>query len=225
MAKNSRVKLSVSLSKARINSGFTLLEIMVSLGILAIGMSAAMGLFTAAAASGRRAEQAVQASLVADTVFSDIESRLTMSYDFSALEALTAEQSEELGLELPAAPEEGLAPEGDGEGEGNDGSDSGEMDGGDGGQDGGFDNGGEAAVDNSPRVFLAGEELPEFPGYKVWVILTPLPKQGENPVALFCEVHVQWSNKGRKRGQQYRTVLLRRLSKLDIPALNGGGDE
>ncbi|MDF1661514.1 MAG: type II secretion system protein [Planctomycetota bacterium] len=219
MTKKSKANSRLSLSLRKLKRAFTLLEIMVSLGILAIGMSAAMGLFTAAAASGRRAEQAVQASMVADTVFSDIESRLTMSYNFSALEALTAEQSEELGLELPVAPEEG-APEGDSEDDG-----SGEMNGGNDSEEGGFDDGGEPPVDNSPRVFLAGEELPEFPGYKVWVILTPLPKQGENPIALFCEVHVQWSNKGRKRGQQYRTVLLRRLSKLDIPSLNGGGDD
>lgn len=194
---------------------------MVSIGILAIGMSAAMGLFTAAAASGRRAEQAVQASMVADTVFSDVESRLTISFDFSSLEALTAEQSEELGIDLPVPadelPPESEPEEGSEEGEGED------MDEG-GSDDGGFDGGSPPPEDLSPRVFLAGEELPEFPGYKVWAILTPLPEQGENPVALFCEVHVQWSNKGRKRGQQYRTVLLRRLSKLDIPALTGGDE-
>jgi len=208
---------------------FTLLEIMVSLGILAIGMSAAMGLFTAAAASGRRAEQAVQASLVADTVFSDIESRLTISFDFSTLQEVSPEQAEELGVDLAALPEEGAegegAEEGTEEGEGAmDGSDDGDSD--EGGSDGGFSGDGDAAPEDlTPRVFMAEKELPEFPGYKVWAILTPLPGQGENPVALFCEVHVQWSAKGRKRGQQYRTVLLRRLSKLDIPSLNGEDDE
>lgn len=199
---------------------FTLLEIMVSLGILAIGMSAAMGLFTAAAASGRRAEQAVQASMVADTVFSNIESRLTMSFELSSLEALNEEQSEELGLTLPLPAEEAASPEGDSE-EGSEEQNDGEMDGDDDSLGGtGFD-GGAPPEDLSPRVYLAGEELPEFPGYKVWAILTPLPEQGDIPTAIFCEVHVQWSNKGRKRGQQYRTVLIRRLSKLDIPALNG----
>ena len=227
---------------SRARRAFTLLEIMISIGILAIGMSAAMGLFTAAAASGRRAEQAVQAAHIADFVFADVESQLTMSFDLTALEALTAEQAEELGVELPAVPESPLDDMGgdsagdssedteedsDGSGEEqSDGSGEEQSDGDDlgDGMDGAED--GESEPDLSPKVLYAGEELPDFPDFKVWTILTPLPGQSDVPVALFCEVYVQWSIKGRKRGQQYRTVLLRRLSKSeDIPSLSGLEDE
>jgi prepilin-type N-terminal cleavage/methylation domain-containing protein len=221
------------------SSAFTLLEIMIALGILAVGMSAALGLFAAAAASGRRAEQAVQAAHVADTVFAGIEGRLTMLFDHAALENLTEEQAGLLGLELPSLPLDGGVEDGssgesdDGMGGGSGSEDDGSEDDGsegDGSEGDGLDSGegpgdGGGDPDMSPKVFLAGEEYPDFPDFKVWAILTPLAGQSEQPIAFFCEVHVQWSIKGRKRGQQYRTVLLRRLSKVDIPSLSGLDDD
>lgn len=52
---------------------FTLLEVIVALGIFAIGATAAFALLVAGAASGRRAEHRVNAALLAEQVFSDIQ--------------------------------------------------------------------------------------------------------------------------------------------------------
>jgi len=47
--------------------GFSLLEVIVALGVLAIGATAAFALLVAAAAAGRRAEHQVNASLLAES--------------------------------------------------------------------------------------------------------------------------------------------------------------
>lgn len=63
--------------------GFTLLEIIVALGVLAIGATAAFSLFVAGAASGRRAEHEVNAALIAETVIDDLRDDLTVDLDLS----------------------------------------------------------------------------------------------------------------------------------------------
>ena len=75
----------------------------------------------------------------------------------------------------------------------------------------------DVASASGTKLGLAGEALPRFPDFKVWTLLTPLPGQSEQPIAIFCEVFIRWSEKGRARGVEYRTVLLRRLSQVDIP--------
>ena len=52
--------------------GFTLLEVIVALGVLAIGATAALSLLVAGAAAGRRAERHVDAALLAETLLSDV---------------------------------------------------------------------------------------------------------------------------------------------------------
>lgn len=51
---------------------FSLLEVIVALGVLAIGITAAFGLLVAAAAAGRRAEHQVNASLLAESMLNHV---------------------------------------------------------------------------------------------------------------------------------------------------------
>lgn len=51
--------------------GFSLLEVIVALGVLAVGASAAFALLVAAAAAGKRAEHQVNAAMLAETLLND----------------------------------------------------------------------------------------------------------------------------------------------------------
>lgn len=73
--------------------GFTLLEVMVALGVFAIGASAAMALLVAAASSGRRAEHETQAALLAEGAISDLSGLLVGDVDLAQLEGSTASGS------------------------------------------------------------------------------------------------------------------------------------
>ena len=58
------------------NSGFSLIEVIVALGILAIGVSTAFALFTAATAAHKRAIDRVHIAAIAEHAIADIESAL-----------------------------------------------------------------------------------------------------------------------------------------------------
>lgn len=64
------------LFRIRRRAEFSLLEIIVALGVLAIGATAAFALLVAAAAAGRRAEHQVNASLLAETLLNDAQALL-----------------------------------------------------------------------------------------------------------------------------------------------------
>lgn len=64
-------------------AGFTLLEIIVALGVLAIGATAAFALLVAAASAGRRAEHQVNSALIADLVIDDLKSDVSFDMDLS----------------------------------------------------------------------------------------------------------------------------------------------
>jgi prepilin-type N-terminal cleavage/methylation domain-containing protein len=195
---------------------FTLLEIMIALGIMAIGLSAALGLFTAAAASGRRAEQLVEASHLADVVFADVDILLVGSFELDELEPLSLEQAEKLGFEALEEPGPEVDTMSDGEGPLDDGvEDRDPLGEGADDEPSTYDEPGEAAPSSGPRVLYAGESLPSYPDYLVWALISPFGDD-ERPHTFFCEVFVRWSEKGRKRGAEFRTVLMRRLSRLDI---------
>lgn len=66
-------------------AGFTLLEVIVALGVLGIGLTAAFALLVAGASAGRRAEHATQAPLLADAVFADLGPALAQGLDLDAL--------------------------------------------------------------------------------------------------------------------------------------------
>lgn len=65
--------------------GFTLLEIMVALGVFAIGASAAFALLVAAASAGRRAEHETNAALIAESELADLQADLLQDIDLTAL--------------------------------------------------------------------------------------------------------------------------------------------
>lgn len=91
-------------------AGFTLLEIIVALGVLAIGSTAAFALLVAAASAGRRAEHQVNAALLADTIIDDLAANLALDIDLTDLPLATtvlAERQErgDLPDDAPTAPD------------------------------------------------------------------------------------------------------------------------
>ena len=59
--------------------GFTLIEIMVALGIMAIGVTSALSLFAGATALHKRALDKMNSAFMADTVLSEVGDRLMTS--------------------------------------------------------------------------------------------------------------------------------------------------
>ena len=70
------IDIAVGRSDSSRDSGFTLIEVMVALGVLTIGIGSAIALFTAATASHRRAIDRDHAVSIAEHVFSNIEGAL-----------------------------------------------------------------------------------------------------------------------------------------------------
>ncbi|MCW8137542.1 MAG: prepilin-type N-terminal cleavage/methylation domain-containing protein [Planctomycetota bacterium] len=89
-------------------AGFTLLEVLVALGVLAIGATAAFSLLVAAASAGRRAEHQVHAALIADTVLSDLKGDTSLDLDLSSYpraSAVLAERHARAPRGTPPPPE------------------------------------------------------------------------------------------------------------------------
>lgn len=72
------------------NGGFTLIEILVALFVMLIGLSSAFALFAAATAMHKRATDQSMAAIMADSVFSEVESKLTSGVDISRIARLDA---------------------------------------------------------------------------------------------------------------------------------------
>lgn len=184
------------------STAFTLLEIMVALGIMAVGMTAALGLLTAATTTGRRAENYVQTALAADIAFSEIQSKLTFQFDHKELPTLSPEdrlklvppESNSSAAEDPMASTEDTATD--------------------------------PTSATGPFVVISPENpLPGYEDFQIWGLITPViptvtnsaqPDQ-EHPRAYLAEVHVLWSFKGRRRSAVFHTLLLRRLKFSDLP--------
>ncbi len=62
-------------------AGFSLLEIIIALGILAVGISSAIALFAAATAAHKRAIDRTHAAAIAEQAFADVESALMRGVD------------------------------------------------------------------------------------------------------------------------------------------------
>lgn len=198
-------------SKART---FTLLEVMIALGVLAFGLAAALSLFAAAATSGRRAELLVQSSHCAELVFSEVEAKLTSGVVLEDFPKLTEEDLKELGLD---SPENGDAPQRAGQAAPADSAAPGSNP--DAPIDAPIDDSGSSVSPEpfEPRAVLANYSPNGFEDFKVWAVLSPLEGEVDPPTALLCEVFIRWSQKGQRRMAQYQSVVLRRLSALDLP--------
>lgn len=92
--------------RRRARAGFTLLEIIVALGVLAVGATAAFSLLVAGAASGRRAEHEVNAALLAETVLDDVRADLTLDLDLTDYPSAASPDPD-----TGAAPPPGVNPE------------------------------------------------------------------------------------------------------------------
>ncbi len=67
--------------------GFTLIEVLIALAIMAVGTTAAIGLFTAATAMQKRALDQTTAALLADMALADARGAVSLTFDAKALEA------------------------------------------------------------------------------------------------------------------------------------------
>lgn len=67
------MKRAHTLSKSRARAGFTILEVLLALGILLFGMAAILGLLTLGAALTKSAEQRTQAASAAEAVIADLQ--------------------------------------------------------------------------------------------------------------------------------------------------------
>ena len=61
--------------------GFTLLEVIVAMGVLGVGATAAFSLLVAGASAGRRAERSVEAALLAENVLDDLHADLNLALE------------------------------------------------------------------------------------------------------------------------------------------------
>jgi type II secretory pathway pseudopilin PulG len=67
----------------RAEEGFTLVEILVALFVMLVGISSAFALFAAATALHKRATDQTSAAVIAESVFSQIQSELTAGVELS----------------------------------------------------------------------------------------------------------------------------------------------
>jgi prepilin-type N-terminal cleavage/methylation domain-containing protein len=72
-------------SVSRRRAGFTLVEVLVALGIMAIGITAVIGVFTMATTTHKRAIDATSAALIAQSAVAELRGALTVRFDAAAL--------------------------------------------------------------------------------------------------------------------------------------------
>ena len=73
--------------RAHGSAGFSLLEVILALGILAVGITTAIGLFTAATAAHKRAVDRVHIAAIAEQAYADVESALARGASPEEIEA------------------------------------------------------------------------------------------------------------------------------------------
>lgn len=165
---------------------FTLLEVIVAMGVLAIGATAAFGLLVAATAAGKRAEHHVNAALLAETLLNDLHMYPLDETSLDELEAVDG--GDDRADPAPAgAPWAG----------------------------GGAAAAGGAAV-GPTRYLARDLERSDYPGYTCDVLITPLegPDGGE-AWHFLVEVEVRWSERGQRRGAVFTKVMLRSAAFAD----------
>jgi len=152
--------------------GFTLLEVMLALGIFAVGATAAFAVLVAAASAERRAANHIHAALIADGVFSEVQADLAPGLTLQDL--------------VDAAGDDGGGAQGD------------------------------------TVWVIKDRQHPVYDAYRYDVALTPVPCGDPNEAwAWFVEVEVRWSERGRGRSAEFKTVLLSQLTYFDNPVAQG----
>jgi len=77
--KNPEIRIQHSASRNR--GGFTILEVLLAIGILALSITAVLFLFTMGTRSHKRALDRTRAAILAETVASELQARLGPTYD------------------------------------------------------------------------------------------------------------------------------------------------
>lgn len=224
------------------SGGFTLLEIIIALGILAIGATTALALLVAATATGRHAEHLVNSALIADSVLSEVEGDLNGAFTKKALDAL------EPVVDAPAKP----ASFGDGPiravpyvdrngippkpvrpaaspspspskrpapAPSPTASPSAQRSS---GADTNEFVGPPRPFDDDPfsgarTVWYERDKvLPAYPDYKYDVALTPIGGPPDDPWEFLVEVTVRWAERGAKKDASFQTVFLKKLAWTDV---------
>jgi len=202
----------------RRRAGFTLLETIIAMGILAIGATAALALLVSATATGRHAEHLVDSSLLADSVFTDVEAELNGGFGPKTLEALEVASSATRASGVGDGPLRATPP-----------YDS-QSDGGGGSATPPPSKNAPSAYSGPPRAYsedpFANAKTywwkkdgvsPSYPDYKYDVAITPIGGPPDDPWEFLVEVQVRWTERGEKRDGLYQTILLKKLGHLDNP--------
>lgn len=87
------------------SAAFSLLEVIVALGVLAIGATAAFSLLIAGASAARRAEHEVDASLLAETMLNDLRADPSLNLDLTDLPTAQSVTDEDPRVPPPLNPE------------------------------------------------------------------------------------------------------------------------
>ncbi len=214
-------------------AGFTLLEVIIAMGILAVGATAALALLVSATSTGRRGEHYVNTALIADSVFADIEADLHDGFTLDGLE-----------LAVDTVPGSPVISDGPVGGPKTDGK---KKPGGAGGAvkappkkppkapDPPKDKdktppdpsppGAQKAPDkqaaddpwaNAKTYWLKKDQTPKaYPDYKYNVAITAIGGPPDDPWEFLVEVIVRWSDSGKRRSETYQTVLLKKLRQVD----------
>ena len=199
--------------------GFTLLEVIIAMGVLAVGATTALALLVAATATGRRAEHLVNAAVIADSTFAEVEADLNGAFTLGGLEPVAQVSARSSGLgDGPIRAVPPIDPRAATGSSGKQGAPPPPRQAKD----------KPLAVNGPPRAFdedpfatsrsyyLKKDEVAKsFPDYKYDVVLTPIGGPPDDPWEFLVEVVVRWAERGEKRDRLYQTVLLKKITHLD----------
>jgi len=171
--------------------GFTLLEVIVALGIFAIGATAAFALLVAASAAGRRAEHQVDAALIAETVLNDIRADMSIQLDDLA-DYPRADPADPVHPAPPGANPETRWVVLDGK---------------------------DPLTGADFFASTALRDFPSYT-FDVALTPLPGPEP-DSPWRFLVEVEVRWKERGRGRAASYSTLMLRGLTHMENPQPGG----
>lgn len=210
--------------------GFTLLETIIAMGILAIGATTALALLVSATATGRHAEHLVNSAIIADSAFTDIEAELNGGFGPRKLEQLEVAATAATRVGSVGDGPLRAAPYVDPRAAGSNASTPGPSTPSPPVKDPADpkDSKKPAAFNGPPRAFAddpfaaaktywwkKDAKSDAYPDYKFDVAITPVGGPPDDPWEFLVEVIVRWTERGQKRDGLYQTILLKKLTHLD----------